>query len=188
MIMLKVYEIIKSIQLKKEKDVETDPTIIIKQAIENARPYLILEKVRVGGIQYRVPAPITETRSYMEGMRWIHQSARDDRNNPKWIARRKNPDALVRLPGRGDGALFGPQRASNRRHERLPRANFALARLQERQGVQREGRAGGGSELQRGGHRAAVLQVWSQECHHFLQDQADGFQLAGHRCGTTAGH
>jgi len=96
-IMLKLYDNIKSIQLKKKKGtVETDPSIIIKQAIENTRPYLFLEKVKVGGVQYRVPAPITDTRSYFEGMRWIHHTARDERGNPRWIGRKKNPDEPVR--------------------------------------------------------------------------------------------
>jgi len=95
-IMMKTYTNIKIMQLQKGRDsVETDPTIIIKQAIENARPVMMLEKVKVGAVVYMVPAPITETRSYFEGMRWIHHAARDERDNPRWIWRKKNPDLPV---------------------------------------------------------------------------------------------
>merc|ERR1711915_776123 len=95
-IMMKVYNKIKCIQLaKRNENVETDPTIIIKQAIENARPVMYLEKVKVGSVIYRVPTPITETRSYFEGMRWIHLTARDERNNPRIIQIRKFPDEPI---------------------------------------------------------------------------------------------
>ena len=100
-IMIKLYTRIKSIQLAKARSakdptsVVTDPTVIIAEAIENARPIMRLERVKVGAIQYMVPTPITERRSYFEGMRWIHLSARDERNNPRWIGRLKNPDEPV---------------------------------------------------------------------------------------------
>jgi len=95
-IMMKVYNKIKEIQLKKGRaNVETDPTIIIKQAIENCRPVMRLEKVKVGAVIYMVPTPITETRSYFEGMRWIHHTARDERKNPRIIQMRKFPDEPV---------------------------------------------------------------------------------------------
>jgi len=61
-IMLKVYELIKSKQLQKGKNAVTDPSTIILQAIENTRPIMLLERVKVGGVIYMVPAPITETR------------------------------------------------------------------------------------------------------------------------------
>jgi len=34
-------------------------------------------------------------RSYFEGMRWIHHTARDERNNPTHIGKKKNPDKYV---------------------------------------------------------------------------------------------
>ena len=65
--------------------IEVNPTEIIKTAIENARPVMNLEKVKVGSVTYFVPTPISERRSYFEGMRWIHQAAEDrdtsDKNN-----------------------------------------------------------------------------------------------------------
>jgi small subunit ribosomal protein S7 len=97
-IMLNLYNKIKETQLetlKNKENVETDPTIIITTAIENARPVMMLEKVKVGAITYMVPTPITETRSYFEGMRWIHHAARDNRNNPRWVWRHKNPNEPV---------------------------------------------------------------------------------------------
>jgi len=95
-IMMKLYNNIKATQIAKGRDnIETDPTVIIKTAIENVRPVMRLEKVKVGAVIYMVPAPITTTRSYFEGMRWIHSSARDHRNNPRWVWRKQNPDEPV---------------------------------------------------------------------------------------------
>merc|ERR1712150_242673 len=92
----KFHRLIKQSQLKKyykvaasqqagslsEADVEnisitTDPVQIIKKAIENARPLMRLEKVRVGSVEYQVPAPITQKRSEFDGMKWIINAARD---------------------------------------------------------------------------------------------------------------
>ena len=59
-----------------EADVEnisitTDPVQIIKKAIENARPLMRLEKVRVGSVEYQVPAPITQKRSEFDGKYFV---------------------------------------------------------------------------------------------------------------------
>jgi len=97
-LMFRTYNQIKTIQLTKaktKKNVETDPSVIIKEAIENTRPLMLLEKVMVGGMKYLVPKPISERRSYFEGMRWIHRTARDGRDNPRWVWRCKNPDEPV---------------------------------------------------------------------------------------------
>ena len=48
--------------------IATDPVQIIKKAIDNARPLMRLEKVRVGSVEYQVPAPITQKRSEFDGM------------------------------------------------------------------------------------------------------------------------
>jgi len=58
-------------------DITTDPTQLVKKAIENARPLMKIEKVFVGGIEYSIPAPITLSRSEFEGMKWIINAARD---------------------------------------------------------------------------------------------------------------
>merc|ERR1719244_1999272 len=54
-IMFKLYAKIKEIQLAKGKNAVIDPATIIKQAIENVRPVMRLEKVKVGGNVYLVP-------------------------------------------------------------------------------------------------------------------------------------
>ena len=51
--------------------IATDPVQIIKKAIDNARPLMRLEKVRVGSVEYQVPAPITQKRSEFDGMYFV---------------------------------------------------------------------------------------------------------------------
>jgi len=90
-IMLETFRRIKEIQLKKfyaaapEKrdDIERNPAVIIKKAIENCRPVMQLEKVKVGSVTYHVPTPISESRSYFESMRWLHQTGKWDRDVPE---------------------------------------------------------------------------------------------------------
>merc|ERR1712117_833222 len=87
-IMLEICRRIKEIQLKKfyaaspdkRDNIERNPMVIIKEAIENCRPVMQLEKVKVGSVTYHVPTPITDTRSYFEAMRWLHQTVRWDRD------------------------------------------------------------------------------------------------------------
>jgi len=84
-VMRDVFETIKEIQLKKfykanperRENMITDPTEILKKAVENARPLMALENVKVGGITYTVPAPISERRAKFEARRWIINAARD---------------------------------------------------------------------------------------------------------------
>ena len=47
----------------KRKDIELNPSAIIRGAIENCRPLMSLQKVKVGSVTYYVPTPITESRS-----------------------------------------------------------------------------------------------------------------------------
>lgn len=76
---------IKETQLKKVYDskseradhIETNPIVIIKEAVENARPMMALEKVKVGSVVYYVPTPITTFKSEFEAIRWIHAAAQD---------------------------------------------------------------------------------------------------------------
>ncbi len=42
--------------------IEMNPFLVITTAIENCRPVMQLEKVKVGSVTYHVPTPITETR------------------------------------------------------------------------------------------------------------------------------
>ena len=48
--------------------------MIIKGAIENCRPLMLLQKVKVGSVTYYVPVPVSESRSYFEAIRWIHKA------------------------------------------------------------------------------------------------------------------
>jgi len=87
-IMLNTCRRIKEIQLLKwisaneerRANIELNPYVIIVTAIENCRPVMQLEKVKVGSVTYHVPTPITDTRSYFEAMRWLHQTGRWDRD------------------------------------------------------------------------------------------------------------
>jgi len=87
-IMLNTCRRIKEIQLKKylasseerRAKIERNPMVIILGAIENCRPLMRLEKVKVGSVTYFVPTPITERKSYMESMRWLHQMGRWERD------------------------------------------------------------------------------------------------------------
>ena len=73
----KYYKVSASINAKSKQDstvseqedinITTDPVLIIKRAIENARPLMALEKVKVGSVEYLVPKPITVTASQFRG-------------------------------------------------------------------------------------------------------------------------
>ena len=75
----------KDIQLKKyykaspdrRENIVTDPNEILKTAVHNARPLMAIQKVKVGGIVYNVPAPISMKRSLFEARRWILNTVRD---------------------------------------------------------------------------------------------------------------
>ena len=47
---------------EKRKDIELNPYVIMRGAIENCRPLMSLQKVKVGAVTYYVPTPITESR------------------------------------------------------------------------------------------------------------------------------
>lgn len=66
----------------KRGDIELNPRVIVRGAIENCRPLMSLQKVKVGSVTYYVPTPITENRSYFEACRWIHRAGRWDRDTP----------------------------------------------------------------------------------------------------------
>lgn len=81
----KGFENIKRIQLERyhlaEGDeklkIETNPTKILRQAIENCRPLLKVTPIKRGGVKYDVPVPITEKTSYFMAMKWIVEAARE---------------------------------------------------------------------------------------------------------------
>ena len=47
---------------EKRGDIELNPRVIVRGAIENCRPLMSLQKVKVGSVTYYVPTPITENR------------------------------------------------------------------------------------------------------------------------------
>lgn len=100
----KYYKVSASINAKSKQDstvseqedinITTDPVLIIKRAIENARPLMALEKVKVGSVEYLVPKPITVTASQFRGMKWIIEAARD-RDKLKSSFKEKLAEILV---------------------------------------------------------------------------------------------
>lgn len=79
------FQLIKEIQLKKyyksssenRDNIITDPAEILRKALDNARPLMAIQKVKVGSVVYSVPSPITYERSMFEARRWILSAARD---------------------------------------------------------------------------------------------------------------
>merc|ERR1711973_121173 len=70
---------------KRREAIQTDPQVLLLQAIENARPLMAISTAKVGAMNYTVPTPITVTRSEFEGMRWILTAARDrDRSKSRF--------------------------------------------------------------------------------------------------------
>merc|ERR1712062_426891 len=61
---------------ERREAIVTDPTEILKRAVENARPLMSLMKIQRGGNFYQVPGPISLKRSYFESRRWILNSVR----------------------------------------------------------------------------------------------------------------
>ena len=75
-VLRRTFEIIKDTQLKKlhkpgitkerQANIVTDPQVILKTAVENARPLLEIQNIRKAGIVYQVPAPIEYDKSLFE--------------------------------------------------------------------------------------------------------------------------
>lgn len=62
---------------EEKSSIETNPRILFRLAVENARPLLRLKPVKRGGITYQVPTPLTEHKSYFMGMKWIIEASND---------------------------------------------------------------------------------------------------------------
>lgn len=62
----------------KEKTGE-DPVKVFTQAVENARPLLEVKPRRVGGATYQVPVEVPLIRGQTLAMRWMIESARENR-------------------------------------------------------------------------------------------------------------
>ncbi|KAI4501537.1 hypothetical protein M0802_003414 [Mischocyttarus mexicanus] len=78
------FENIKLIQIKRyhkanpsEKEtIEVDPKVIFHKAIENVTPILELRRHTKGGINYKVPVAISESRAKFLAMNWLIQAAK----------------------------------------------------------------------------------------------------------------
>jgi len=132
-IMREVYRDIKEIQLRKyykaseegKKAMDINPTKIINDAVQNARPLMALESVRVGAVTYTVPTPITEHFSTFKGIKWLIETARDRGDGE---ARRKTQfyQKLARLLiDTAEGK--GPVIAIKNEHHRVCETNRAYA-------------------------------------------------------------
>ena len=53
-----------------------NPISILIKAIENSKPYIEVQSIRIAGTTYRVPVEINKTRQYSLAMRWLIESAR----------------------------------------------------------------------------------------------------------------
>ncbi len=100
----------------------SDPVVILREAVENARPLIALQRVRVGAIVYSVPAPITRERSVFEAVRWLVTEARTNRDRKEQLFADKFAELLV------DTANYtGKVVAKKHEHHRVCEQNRAYA-------------------------------------------------------------
>jgi len=71
----------KSFDFIKEKT-KKDPLEVFEKAIENISPFIEIRSRRVGGANYQVPTPTTESRRYVLASRWIIDAARKRKGKP----------------------------------------------------------------------------------------------------------
>ena len=79
-ILMEAFRLIKAKQAAKWRSRPTvivDPKILLRMAVENARPLMNIIRKQVGGVVYTIPVAITQERSVFEGMRWIIKEAED---------------------------------------------------------------------------------------------------------------
>ena len=55
---------------------QSDPSAVLKRALENVRPSLEVRSRRVGGATYQVPVEVRASRRMALAMRWLIESAR----------------------------------------------------------------------------------------------------------------
>jgi small subunit ribosomal protein S7 len=128
-----IYRHIKETQLKKyykaseegQKIMLVDPTLVIHRAVDNARPLMAIERVRVGAVTYSVPSPIREHRATFDALKWIIGVCRDrgDRAAKKKTSfAEKMAQVLMETSD-----LKGPVIALKNEHHRVCEANKAYA-------------------------------------------------------------
>lgn len=62
---------------EERESIETDPRVLLEQAVENCRPLMRLVNCKRGGTNYKVPVPIIEKKSYFMSMKWLIEAAND---------------------------------------------------------------------------------------------------------------
>jgi small subunit ribosomal protein S7 len=70
----------KTLDILKAKTKE-DPLLVLRQAIDNARPSMEVRSRRVGGAAYQIPIPVRSDRRESLAIRWLIQAARNRPNS-----------------------------------------------------------------------------------------------------------
>jgi len=70
----------KTLDILKAKTKE-DPLLVLRQAIDNARPSMEVRSRRVGGAAYQIPIPVRGDRRESLAIRWLIQAARNRPNS-----------------------------------------------------------------------------------------------------------
>lgn len=73
-------QVYKSFDVIREKT-GSDPLLIFRTAIENAKPAVEVRPRRIGGAAYQVPAPVRGDRRQTLAIRWLVNAANDRSNN-----------------------------------------------------------------------------------------------------------
>ncbi|MBN2016515.1 30S ribosomal protein S7 [Candidatus Dojkabacteria bacterium] len=67
-----------------KKDLKKEPLEILDVAIENVKPKLEVRPRRVGGVNYQVPVPVSDTRQLSLAIKWIVSGAKARRKKEKF--------------------------------------------------------------------------------------------------------
>jgi small subunit ribosomal protein S7 len=77
---LKSLAIIQHLSINKTEN----PIHVVLKAIENAKPFIEVQSIRIAGTTYRVPVEINETRQHSLAIKWLITNARN--RNEKTMA------------------------------------------------------------------------------------------------------
>lgn len=62
-----------------------DPFVIISQGINNIMPVLELRPVKMRGIVFKIPTPVTRERSILLALKWLIFAAKDRKNSNRFV-------------------------------------------------------------------------------------------------------
>ena len=68
--------------LKASEELQAEPSEVIDQALQNARPQIEVKSMRVGGANYQVPMEPYAARATRLGLTWIVSAARKQKGKP----------------------------------------------------------------------------------------------------------